>query len=119
MGKETIPRRIVIVLITSLRFTLLQIASTIIWFLPHNSQHAGQYSIRRELPGNGGSGRLGWEGLCGREPYPPPGTRQRRGRCYGISGVPQVPRKHTNRPAWDTALCKTNSNLLAIITILR
>ena len=89
----------VIVLIASPRFTLLQIASTIIWFLPHNSPHAGQYSIRREVPGNRGSGRRGWEGFCAREPYPPPGTRQRRGRCYGISGVPQVPRKHTNRPA--------------------
>lgn len=71
MGKETIPRRIVIVLITSLRFTLLQIASTIIWFLPHNSPHAGQHSIRRELPGNGGwAGRASVAGSPTRRPEP-------------------------------------------------
>lgn len=121
VGEKTILwKRMTVVLIASPRFTVLQSVQAIISFLPDNSLRAGYYSQvangEPEAQRGGDSEGSGAGAPHCAVPLPCPlsqcrtrllprliscrqGARRCRARCYGISEVSQVPRKHTNRPA--------------------
>lgn len=120
-GKKTKPRSRVVTLLTgSARFTVLRTVGAIISCRPDNSLRAGCYC--RAADGGpearrGGGRQAAAPCRAVPSPCPPPrcelacpplptprvisrrqGARRRQARCHGISGVSQVPGKHTNRP---------------------